>query len=133
MLDRLKKNSVKILVFAVNILLAAIAVLVIREKDQDRLLGKAGKENPASSGAAGENLPSFKQSIESTQAGSLLEGDTATVPENGMQTVTDADPGNSVATPPDISNSATQNTLNSAPTPMKTAPSVVPDRKTKTS
>ena len=46
MLDKLKKHSVKIFVFTINILLAAIAVLVIREKDQTRLLENVQKEIP---------------------------------------------------------------------------------------
>lgn len=61
--DKFKKNGVKYLVFAINILLAAIAVLVIREKDQTRLLNQAQKENVGNESAGGDQLPSFKSSV----------------------------------------------------------------------
>jgi hypothetical protein len=67
MLDKLKKNGVKFLVFAINILLAAIAVLIIREKDQARLLTKAQEDNPNKESLKTNNeaLPSFKNTLDS--------------------------------------------------------------------
>jgi hypothetical protein len=64
MFDKLKKHSVKIFVFTINILLAAIAVLIIREKDQARLLENAQKENIANENAGSSTLPSFEGSVE---------------------------------------------------------------------
>jgi hypothetical protein len=64
MLDKLKKNSVKIFFFTINILLAAIAVLVIREKDQARLLENTQKEILANENAqSSSSLPSFENSV----------------------------------------------------------------------
>jgi hypothetical protein len=71
MLEKLKKHSVKIFVFTINILLAAIAVLIIREKDQARLLENAQKEIPAN-GTSQNNpsLPSFESSVSTESADS---------------------------------------------------------------
>ena len=66
--DKLKKNGVKYLVFAINVLLAATAVLIIREKDQARLLEKAQKENVGSESVAGSQFPSFKSSISAEES-----------------------------------------------------------------
>jgi hypothetical protein len=64
MIENIKKHSVKILVFMINILLAAIAVLVIRGKDQSRLLQDAAKENVGSGNAQNnQSFPSFENSV----------------------------------------------------------------------
>jgi hypothetical protein len=63
MLEKLKKHSVKIFVFTINILIAAVAVLIIREKDQARLLENAQKENPANENVNSDPLPSFENSV----------------------------------------------------------------------
>ena len=64
MLNNLKKHSVKIFVFTINILLAAIAVLIIREKDQARLLENTQKEILANENAqSSSSLPSFENSV----------------------------------------------------------------------
>jgi hypothetical protein len=63
MLEKLKKHSVKIFVFTINILLAAIAVLIIREKDQARLLENAQKELSPSENSNGNQQPSFENSV----------------------------------------------------------------------
>ena len=67
MLEKIKKHSVKIFVFTINILLAAIAVLVIREKDQTRLLGNLQKELSANENSL---LPSFENSVSSESVSS---------------------------------------------------------------
>jgi hypothetical protein len=72
MFDKLKKHSVKIFVFTINILLAAIAVLFIREKDQARLLENASKENLPSENTNSNILPSFENSVSAESAGSNL-------------------------------------------------------------
>jgi hypothetical protein len=48
MLDRLKKQGLKIFIFVINILLLVIAVLAIRHKDQERLLKQAEQEENSS-------------------------------------------------------------------------------------
>lgn len=63
MFDKLKKHSVKIFVFTINILLAAIAVLIIREKDQARLLENFQKELPSNGNPNSSQLPSFENSV----------------------------------------------------------------------
>ncbi|MCX6766236.1 MAG: hypothetical protein NT170_00410 [Candidatus Moranbacteria bacterium] len=66
MFEKLKKHSVKIFVFTINILLAAIAVLIIREKDQARLLENTQKEILANENAQSSSaLPSFENSVSS--------------------------------------------------------------------
>lgn len=70
MLNELKKHSVKIFVFAINILLAAIAVFVIREKDQTRLLENAQKKNIPSENLNDDILPSFENSVSVENIGS---------------------------------------------------------------
>jgi hypothetical protein len=66
MLGKLRKHGVKILVFLVNILLAAVAVFVIREKDRARLSEKAEEKNGDSGAGKVEDsiLPSFENSID---------------------------------------------------------------------
>ncbi|MFA5925921.1 MAG: hypothetical protein WC831_03210 [Parcubacteria group bacterium] len=60
MLGRIRKHSVKIIVFAINICLAAAAVFIIREKDQPRLLEKFQKD---SSGLEAENSAKINSSV----------------------------------------------------------------------
>lgn len=65
MFERLAKHGTKILVFLINILLMAIAIFVIREKDQARLFEKAQTENGSGASASTESniLPSFENSV----------------------------------------------------------------------
>ena len=70
MFEKAKKHSVKIFVFTINILLAAIAILIIREKDQSRLLENAQKKIPASGDAqSSPSLPSFENSVSTENLG----------------------------------------------------------------
>ncbi|HUD08903.1 MAG TPA: hypothetical protein VMQ48_02310 [Candidatus Saccharimonadales bacterium] len=85
MLDKLKKHSVKIFVFTINILLAAIVVLIIREKDQARLLENFQKELPANENAqSSSSLPSFENSV-STE-GAQSDSSQANVSETSPST-----------------------------------------------
>jgi len=64
MLDKLKKHSVKIFVFTINVLLAAIAVLIIRGKDQARLLQEAAKEKAGTESVQNSQaFPGFESSV----------------------------------------------------------------------
>jgi hypothetical protein len=69
MFGKLRKHGVKILVFLVNILLAAVAVFVIREKDRARLSEKAEEKNGDSGAGKVEDsiLPSFESSIDAQE------------------------------------------------------------------
>ena len=62
MFDRLRKHGMKTLVFIINVLLMAIAALVIREKDQSRFFQNAEKEKGNENTASG-NLSSFESSV----------------------------------------------------------------------
>ena len=62
MFGKLRKNSVKIIVFGINIALAAVAVFAIRGKDQARLEENSQKENSANENTESNLLPSFKNS-----------------------------------------------------------------------
>lgn len=114
MFDKLKKNGVKYLVFAINILLAAIAVLVIREKDQARLLEKAQMENVGSGSEASSQLPSFKSSVS-------VEENSGAIDQTQVPPV---DSGENVSAEPDP-----QNIVPAAPTPVPVAPAPVPQTK----
>lgn len=65
MAEKLRKHGVKILVFIINILLAAIAVFIIREREQAKLLEKAQseKENPGSESVKNDISSSFENSV----------------------------------------------------------------------
>ena len=81
MLDKLKKHSVKIFVFTINILLAAIVVLIIREKDQARLLKNAQKEVSLDGNVqSSPTLPSFENSVSAENTGSDLPPDVQNLP-----------------------------------------------------
>jgi hypothetical protein len=63
MLEKVKKHGLKIFVFLFNALLAVIAVLIIREKDQTRLLENSQKEIPPNANEQNISLPSFESSV----------------------------------------------------------------------
>lgn len=120
MLGRVKKHSVKILVFFTNILLAAVAVLIIRGKDQVRLIENlAGKKSDV-------DTPSFKGNLKLDSPGG-----------------NPADTSSEIQSDPADQNSADNSVMPSDPIPSpSTAPAVpaptvkqpaAPDRKTKTS
>jgi len=128
MLEKIKKHSVKIFVFTINILLAAIAVLIIREKDQARLLENAQKENPTDESAQNIPPPSFESSVSSE----ILGGDSSQTnvsepspPDNSAMTPAAPVPDPTVSDPAN----STSNTIVPAPT-TTTKPS---NAKTKTS
>jgi hypothetical protein len=110
MLNMLKKNSVKYLVFAINVLLAAIAVLIIREKDQARLISKAQKESVGNESEAGSQLPSFKSSVNVEES---LDTIPVQVPPVDSQADVPVEP-------------VPQSIAPATPTPKKTAPALTP-------
>jgi|GEM_PF-2041943 len=131
MFERLKKYSVKILVFTINILLAAIAVLIIREKDQARLLENARKEVSIGGNAQNIPLPSFENSVsaESLGGGSSQANVPEPSPAVDNSTVSPAAPTPaSAATPKSVSTPAP---VISAPAPAPTTKSS--NAKTRTS
>src|SRR4030042_1013765 len=81
MFDKLRKHSVKIFVFVINILLAAIAVFIIREKDQARLLEKMQEEkkNLESENTESDPPSSFESSV------SIEEQESASSLENSLE------------------------------------------------
>jgi hypothetical protein len=110
MLEKLKKHSVKIFVFTINILLAAIAVLIIREKDQARLLEGSPKEVPIGGNAQNIPLPSFEDSVstESVKSDSVQAdapvGNSTTIPAVPIPVPT---PTPTVVAPPSSSSVST--------------------------
>ncbi|OGI25478.1 MAG: hypothetical protein A3J76_03750 [Candidatus Moranbacteria bacterium RBG_13_45_13] len=129
MLEKLKKHGVKILVFLINILLAAVAVFVIREKDQARLLEKAQEEkNLESENAKKDPLPSFENSVsvESQQGTSGAESNSS--PEDPANQIP---PDGSAAVAPVVPPPA--NPAPMIPIPFATQNTKPADRKTKTS
>jgi hypothetical protein len=131
MFEKLRKHSVKIFVFTINILLAAIAVFIIREKDQARLLENASKENLPSENTNRYLLPSFENSVSAESAGSNSS------PENIPDQPSSSD--NSAIIPPAPSPvTATEPKAVAPPAPTVAAPTPVPaakpsNAKTKTS
>src|SRR4030042_5514930 len=81
MFNKLRKHSVKIFVFIINILLAAIAVFIIQEKDQARLLEKMQEEkkNLESENTKNDPPSSFESSV------SIEEQESASSPENSLE------------------------------------------------
>ena len=129
MFNRLKNNGIKILVFIINILLMVVAVLVISEKDQMRLLGKAqdGKKNLGSENVGNDALPSFgnSASVEAQEKGNDVGGNSGQVigPSSSQIPVADNTNVNSPEAPTLSSPSASPPAQNTKPA----------DRKTKTS
>ncbi len=114
----IKRHSVKILVFTINIFLAAIAVFIIREKDQARLLEKAQMNNYGSENAADNTLPSFKSSVgaeESNVPADIPDQSSPVSSEAAVPTEPVPVPQNIVPTP--------------VPTPVIPAPPSVPQTK----
>ena len=81
MFNKLRKHSVKIFVFIINILLAAIAVFIIQEKDQARLLEKMQEEkkNLESENTESDPPSSFESSV------SIEEQESASSLENSLE------------------------------------------------
>ncbi|MDI6777685.1 MAG: hypothetical protein QMD77_00680 [Patescibacteria group bacterium] len=120
MLNRLRKHSVKIFVFTINILLAAIAVFIIRGKDQARLLEDSGERQ------SDVNISSFKENINLDPSdGNSEEAMPETQPDSTKQ-----NPASSTIAPSDPIPSPSTMPVTPAPTVKQPAS---PDRKTKTS
>lgn len=129
MLGNLKKNGIKIIAFFFNVLLAAIAVFIIREKDQTRLIEKnqEEKKNIESESTKKDSLPSFENSVsaESQQGTSGVESDSGQT-DALIQTL----PADNATTAPAAPPLATPIPETTAPAAQNTKPA---DRKTKTS
>jgi hypothetical protein len=118
MIETLKKHGVKIFVFLINVLLMAVAILVIRVKDQGRLLEQA-KDTTTSDGAImNDASASFEgQAGLSTESSNQSTSVDSSAQDNISQTANDQAPATPVV--PEVTNPA---------------PTVVtPNRQTKTS
>lgn len=115
MLERLKKHSVKILVFVINLLLAAITIFAIQEKDQNRLLKNAENERK-NENVATDNVSSFENSV------NIKEQEKANDAENNV---------GQKDTP--IKTSPADNTIIVPVTPPPADPAPAPTKKTKPS
>lgn len=140
MLEKLKKHSVKILVFTINILLAAIAVFVIREKDQARLLERAqtNKDNTESENAKKITPPSFESSVSVEEQEKKSETTDNEDQEDISTQDTPTDNSNVVPAAPSPSNPVPAVSVPAAPVPSVSTPAPVPipkpsNAKTKTS
>jgi hypothetical protein len=126
MFEKLKNNGLKISVFVINILLMAIAVLVIREKDQQRLLDESGKTSGS------DSTSSESPAAASNEAASSFEGQINQSSEEVQSVQQDVVPA-----PADSPASQNQPAVNSVPTPVPapapSKPASTPNRKTKTS
>ena len=116
MLDKLKKHSVKIFVFTINILLAAIAVLIIREKDQARLLENAQKEFYQNGNPSSSSLPSFENSVSVESSGSDSSQANVSEPSPAGTPVAAPTPAPAVSVPANSASSVTPPPV-AAPTP----------------
>lgn len=125
MLEKIKRHGVKIFIFAINVLLAVVAVLAIKEKDQGRLLEKAHEEKNSieEESIKKESLPSFKGSVEIDAQGgadAAISEDNSVKAEPPVQTI-----------PVENANITPAPSIPAATSPATTAPS--PAKKTKPS
>ncbi|OGI27438.1 MAG: hypothetical protein A2359_04870 [Candidatus Moranbacteria bacterium RIFOXYB1_FULL_43_19] len=119
MFGKLRKNSVKIIVFGINIALAAVAVFAIRGKDQARLEENSQKENSANENTESNLLPSFKNSLNAGEE-----------PENTDMPIQIPPAENATVVPAD---SASASPVPVAPAPAPAAKTNPSNAKTKTS
>jgi hypothetical protein len=130
MFEKTKNHGVKILVFAINILLAAIAVFVIREKDRARLEENFQKEKDALEKNNPQDVlpPSFESSV------SVEEQQGVDAPETGIPQDSNSDQTlpatNNTVIPPTTAPIITTPTVPASSQTKTTKPA---DRKTKTS
>src|SRR4030042_4593264 len=125
MLNRLKRHSVKILVFFINILLAAIAAFIIRERDQARLLENSQEKDLSKKKQSGADNPSFKENLNLDSS----DGNSEDVVPETQPDLTEQNPPDTIVPSEPI---PSPSTVPAVPAPTVKKPAA-PDRKTKTS
>lgn len=121
MLGKIKKHSVKILVFAMNMLLTAIAVFIILEKDQTRLFEKKQNDLLNKNSSLSDENSFLKYELQSLKGGEDKKAEVL-----GIDTQVPSIPTSKVVSPSE------------APTPANISPPAMkstsaPNAKTKTS